>query len=114
MLGWQIFVTGIDTEGNKKTIASWESGVNGCDWIEDLVQQKLAAYLGGNGYPNRYSMSFGLLLDKIIPSPPGILQPTTVVDDSEEKTTFKFKLHDDVILDIDSNTKVEIEAWDLS
>ncbi len=115
MLGWQIFVNGIDTQNNKKTIASWKTGLSGCDWIDDLVSQGLAIKLGGNGYPNRYTMSFGLFLDKVIPSPPDlVLDQVLSSDEVNEPSNTNFRLHDDVILDIDSNTQVEIEAWDLS
>ena len=115
MLGWDIFVTSINTTGKKITIASWSTGIGGCQWLEDLVKQGQAKCLGGNGYPNRYTLPFSVLLDKIIPSPPSGNAPLVIGDDYvSDSSHSNFELHDDVILEIDSNTVVEVEAWDQS
>lgn len=115
MLGWDIFVTGVDTKGKKVTIASWNASLFGCLWLEDLVKQGVAKCLGGNGYPNRYTLPLLVLLEKIIPVPPDGDTPLVIGDDYvRESKTSSFKFHDNVILDFDSNTTVEVEAWDQS
>lgn len=85
MLGWDIFVTGIDTKGKKVTIASWSASIFGCSWLEDLVKEGVAKGLGGNGYPNRYELPLSVLLDKIIPTPPDGDSPLVIGDDYVER-----------------------------
>lgn len=115
MLGWDIFVTGVDTKGKKVTIASWDASLFGCLWLDDLVKQGVAKDLGGNGYPNRYLLPLSVLLEKIIPAPPDGDTPLVIGDDYvRESKTSSFKFHDNVILDFKSNTMVEVEAWDQS
>ena len=115
MLGWDIFVTGIDKQGKKVTIASWSASVFGCSWLNELVKQGVAKGIPGNGYPNRYELPLSVLLDKIIPTPPDGDAPLVIGDDYvRERKTSNFKFHDNVILDFKSNTMVEVEAWDQS
>lgn len=115
MLGWDIFVTGVDTKGKKVTIASWNASLFGCLWLDDLVKQGVAKCLGGNGYPNRYTLPLSVLLEKIIPVPPDGDTPLVIGDDYvRESRISSFKFHDNVILDFKSNTTVEVEAWDQS
>lgn len=115
MLGWDIFVTGVDTKGKKVTIASWNASLFGCLWLDDLVKQGVAKCLGGNGYPNRYTLPLSVLLEKIIPAPPDGDTPLVIGDHYvRESKTSSFKFHDHVILDFDTNTTVEVEAWDQS
>lgn len=63
MLGWW---TVISTEtlaqralpggGNKEaTLAVWEAGLGGMDWIVDLCKQGKAEQHSFNGYPNRFT-----------------------------------------------------------
>lgn len=40
-------------------LASWETGVSGLRWIEDLVAQGIAQQLSGGGYSNRYLVPAG-------------------------------------------------------
>ena len=115
MLGWDIFVTGIDKQGKKVTIASWSASVFGCAWLNELVKEGVAKGILGNGYPNRYELPLSVLLDKIIPTPPDGDSPLVIGDDYvRESKTSSFKFHDNVILDFASNTTVEVEAWDQS
>ncbi len=36
-------------------LAVWQTGVGGLDWIDDLVKEKKAVELSGNGYPTSYT-----------------------------------------------------------
>jgi hypothetical protein len=61
MLGWYFCILrsaeaspGL-TANNSLQLASWEAGLGGTKWIDDLVSSGTATDLGGNGYPNRYS-----------------------------------------------------------
>jgi hypothetical protein len=115
MLGWDIFVTGIDKQGKKVTVASWSASVFGCSWLNELVKQGVAKGIPGNGYPNRYELPLSVLLDKIIPTPPDGDSPLVIGDDYvRESKSSSFKFHENVVLDIDAHTVVEVEAWDQS
>lgn len=67
MLGWYFFIyTQSDrsedqTAGNAPKLASWEAGIGGTDWLTDLVNAGRANSLGGNGYPNRFTLTAGVL-----------------------------------------------------
>jgi hypothetical protein len=64
MLGFEIIIMrqqnksmspasfGIDC---KTRLVSWFTGLNGLDWIEDLVKKNKALSLGGNGYPFEFT-----------------------------------------------------------
>ena len=39
MLGWDILAKGMTQQGQVITIASWNAGLGGCQWLDDLVKQ---------------------------------------------------------------------------
>ncbi len=115
MLGWDILAKGMTKQGEVITIATWSAGLNGCQWLDDLTKQGIGKDLGGHGYPNRYALPLSVLLDKIVPMPPSGPAPLTIGEAYvSDGSISNYKLHDDVILDLDFNTVVEIEAWDQS
>jgi uncharacterized protein YuzE len=115
MLGWDILVKGMSKQGQVITIASWSAGLGGCQWLDDLTKQGIGKDLGGHGYPNRYELPLLVLLDKIVPMPPSGAAPLVIGEAYvSDGSISNYKLHDDVILDIDFNAVVEIEAWDQS
>ncbi|HET9625093.1 MAG TPA: hypothetical protein VFP84_27185 [Kofleriaceae bacterium] len=63
-IGWKIYVhrqqdnrsIPAEFEAAKGTrLAVWQTRVNGLDWIHELVKQKKAFHLGGDGYPYRFT-----------------------------------------------------------
>ncbi len=115
MLGWDILAKGMTKQGEVITIATWSTGLSGCKWLDDLTKQGIGKDLGGYGYPNRYELPLSVLLDKIVPMPPSGPAPLVIGEAYvSEGSISNFNLHDDVILDLDFNTVVEIEAWDQS
>jgi hypothetical protein len=51
----------------------------------------------------------------IVPTPPSGHAPLVIGEAYvSDGSISNFKLHEDVLLDIDSNTLVEVEAWDRS
>lgn len=59
MLGWWFTVRlhsadSVQQNSDAQQLASWETGVSGLRWIEDLVAQGVAQKVSGGGYPNRY------------------------------------------------------------
>ena len=51
-------------------VAVWQTGLGGCDWLEDLAREGKAVDLGGDGYPNRYSATAAVLLPPVLAGPP--------------------------------------------
>lgn len=59
MQGWWFTVRPHATERSQRHsaahhLSSWETGVSGLRWIEDLVAQGVTQQLSGGVYPNRY------------------------------------------------------------
>jgi hypothetical protein len=71
MLGWDVIVKKeSDADGAGQPLASWATGIDGLAWLDELVKQRLAQDLGGNGYPNKYSGQASFILPKIVPNLP--------------------------------------------
>ena len=49
----------------------WQTGVGGLKWLDDLVSQKKAVSLGGNGYPVEYTAMAGYIIPRLGDDPPG-------------------------------------------
>jgi hypothetical protein len=80
MLGWHISIyrqTGggespaafASPTGNR--LAVWQTGLEGLDWIKELVKNGKAISLGGNGYPCRYTATAEYLIPAMSDRPPG-------------------------------------------
>ena len=63
-LGWHISVYRQQNDGSSPAsfgagqgprLAVWQTGLDGLRWLDDLVKQKNAIDLGGNGYPIEYT-----------------------------------------------------------
>lgn len=123
MLGWHIFIRQ-QAAGNAHdeprpsgpTLASWEAGLRGLDWLDALVEEGKAASLGGDGYPLRYTATAAALLSKLSDGPPRHDSPMVLGDDyvmpkgwighvSIDRASLAACPADDELL---------IEAWDLS
>ncbi len=88
MLGWAVFVFREKDLQNEKSsrekarsIARWESGLFGLQWIDSLVKEGNAADLGGNGYPNRYTTTADVLFPILRSGLPRNDSPPVVGDD---------------------------------
>ncbi len=88
MLGWEIF---IHTEFNESTdqadwhwpkeenvLATWRTSVGGVNWLNDLVKQNKARFLGGAGYPIRYWAKVKDVLPLIKNGPPSHKGPLVI------------------------------------
>jgi len=62
MLGWEAFVFRQPVGGERVLLASWRTSVFGLRWLDDLVAAGKAFDLGGNGYPNLYTVAAEVLL----------------------------------------------------
>ncbi len=83
MLGWHISIyrqtdggalpaTKESAEGAR--LAVWQTGLGGLAWLDELVKAGRATYLGGNGYPFRYTATAEHLIPRVVEEPPGAHQ----------------------------------------
>lgn len=109
MLGWWIVVSQGQPDGvmidKADTLASWEVGVSGLRWINDLVANGKAQKLRGDGYPNRYEA----LAADVLP----LLDAVTGRIDFTYKL-FKPKFDRERIAGCSPDAVVTIDAWDQS
>ena len=79
MLGWHISIyhqadkgtlPATSTSPKGKRLAVWQTGLGGLDWIDELVKERKAIDLGGNGYPSRYTAIAEHLISHIVDGPP--------------------------------------------
>lgn len=91
MLGWGIIVfrqrDGSLSPAQSESelgarLAIWDAGIDGLDWIDDLVKAGKAIDLGGNGYPCRYTATAAYLLPYIL-NPPNYRQDNRVISDND-------------------------------
>ncbi len=80
MTGWHISIYRQTNDGASPAkaespegtrLAVWQSGVDGLDWVQELVKADKAINLGGNGYPYRYTATAENLIPQIVAEPPG-------------------------------------------
>jgi hypothetical protein len=123
MLGWYVVVfkteaTHLDHEKSTDDlrIASWSTGMKGRDWLNNLVKEKEITYLGGNGYPFRYSSQASKILpiitSRITSSDKPIISGDDCVLQSNELQSLKLDLLK--ISDCGPNEHLLIEVWDQS
>ncbi len=74
MLGWHVSVyrqtdggmapaTTESAEGAR--LAVWQTGVEGLDWLRELVTEGKVVDLGGNGYPSRFTATAEVIVPRI-------------------------------------------------
>jgi len=127
MLGWQIYINrspvrplGSSFEESLKDdslLASWLTGVNGCDWIDKLAEQGKAKYLGTfGGYPRSYSAKAEYVIPLILSLQSKTKGPTVIGDEYAYIGGFNadIELFLDRIKDCPSEEILSIEAWDQS
>jgi len=79
MLGWLIsFYRKKDNQQSSATkdsaigkqIATWQTGLNGIEWIDKLVTESKAIAIGGDGYPFLYTSTTRHIISIIVDGPP--------------------------------------------
>jgi hypothetical protein len=97
------------------SLADWQTGIHGLDWLDDLVKAGNAIDLGGNGYPCRYTATARYLLPHII-SPPNREQDERVISDDENDDHWDEPTvtHPDVASLCHPDEWLLVEAWDQS
>jgi hypothetical protein len=130
MLGWWIVITAktpqeLDLAVNDKSaiLATWEAGVGGASWIEELVRaDKAHVYRLRGGYPNRYSALAGDVLPLIADGPPSHTAPEMLAWNDEANQSVlipanyrgNITLHRDRIAACEAGQVLTIDTWDQS
>jgi len=127
MLGWQIYInrtpsraTGTATEDSlrdESLLASWLTGINGCKWIEALVEEGKANYLGSyGGYPRSYSAKAEYVIPLVLSLKAKADGATVIGEDYAHIGGFNssIELFLDRIKACPLEEELSIEAWDQS
>lgn len=121
MLGWWIVIaarTAEETEVNSSadTLACWETGLGGTDWLHRLVKVHQAEQLSYNGYPCRFTAKAADVLPLISNGPPAHEGPTVIGDDYVMPGGWSGNviLHHDRIAACPPEQILTIDAWDQS
>jgi hypothetical protein len=119
MLGWDVYVyrqSGTMRESKRFLLARWSTNVFGIRWIDDLVKNKQAADLGGDGYPCRYSVAAGILLPLITDGIPSSSSPPVFGENYILPPNWQGKIEMDPkqISECPSDEQLLVEAWDQS
>lgn len=113
MLGWEVFVT---RQGDGALVARWKTSLFGLKWLRELVAQHKAVDLGGNGYPNRFSIAAGVLLPILGAELPPNQSPVVFGDDYAIPPGWSgdVALNAEVAAACDPHEQLMVEAWDQS
>jgi hypothetical protein len=116
MLGWELFVTRQSDPADAKALASWSAGLNGTDWLDELVANGKAADLGGNGYPNRYVVTADVLVAILRAGLPTRDGPLVIGDNYSLPSgwTSEPEIDHERLQSIDPSEILMVEAWDQS
>ena len=125
MLGWHVSVFRQTNEGISPAtfeapegirLAVWQTGLDGLDWIQKLVQEDRAIDLGGDGYPLRFTAKAENLLPPIIDGPPDAHSAwiVGVNDILTDKWEGKTVIDHAVIAECRQDEWLLVEAWDES
>lgn len=114
MLGWEVFVYRPTTPD--VFIARWTTSVFGLKWLDQLVKDKKAIDLGGNGYPCKYSVAAGVLLPIIKGGLPANDSPQVFGDDYvlPEGWSGDIEWNQHEVVSCRSGDQLLVEAWDQS
>ncbi|HTE20052.1 MAG TPA: hypothetical protein VK689_16935 [Armatimonadota bacterium] len=124
MLGWSIYIYRQDLIKEPQAVwprergqtASWLAGWGGLDWLDALVEKGDATYLGGDGYPLKYTALAANVLPLIARGPPKHDAPLVIGDDyiMPGGWTGEFKVFRWRVMRCPSDTLLQIHAWDQS
>ncbi len=122
MLGWEILIErGVnhhpfETPSKGQLVASWMTGLGGTDWLDLLVSSGHAVDLGGNGYPCRYALTVGVLLQTLRTGTPKASGPSVIGDNYyiPSNWTGTNRLELEILQAADPLEILVVEAWDQS
>ena len=116
MLGWWFVVRRVNSDDRSPLplrdelhLATWETGVSGIRWIEDLVVQGIAQKTQSGGYPNRYLSPAAPVMDLLLEQ---MQRPAPAPKTSADWRDGKFVTA--AISACPRDAQLLIEAWDQS
>lgn len=125
MLGWHISVfrqaTNFEEPPSFESdrgarIAVWQAGLDGLNWVDELIEEGKASLLGGNGYPVRFTARASAVIPIVKGGPPHarkswVSDPGDVLTSKwEGKTT----IDEEVANNCAPSEWLIIEVWDES
>lgn len=123
MLGWMISlyrqVDGGSLPATEQSalgpeIAVWQTGMDGLDWLDELVASGAAIHLGGFGYPIRYSLRGKDATPVILNGPPEANETWVIGAHDALDPKWYGKTHFDAaaLAECGAEEWLMIEAWD--
>ncbi|WP_411833246.1 hypothetical protein [Pseudoxanthomonas mexicana] len=97
-------------------VANWMTGVFGLDWLQDLEKTGLVEGWAGNGYPYRFRIQVGTLLESLADGLPGNASPPIHGEDYFLPAGFNGSLKLDLqkLRSCPVDEWLDGEAWDQS
>ena len=119
MLGWAVIIfreEGSGHLGDPHRIADWTVGPYGIKWLNRMVEDGTAQFLGGNGYPLKYSALWKDLLPELLNQPEGHTGPTVIGEDYVMEPGWKGKMtvNKETVARCLPDDRVTINCFDLS
>lgn len=123
MIGWWIVISTQSPEERQQAVyrkafilATWEVGIGGLDWLEQLVARRDARKIRSDGYPNVYIASAAVVLPLLVDGPPAHQGLAVIGDDYVLPANWlgKVKINADRMASCPAQHQLTIEAWDLS
>ena len=124
MLGWEIYINRLTVKrefdlmeeslNDDTLLATWITGIDGLNWINALVKEGKAEFLGGCGYPQSFSAKADVLIPKIYSMPRNYKGTTIIGDDYVHLGGFNkdMKINQSRIDECSPNEILRIEEWD--
>jgi hypothetical protein len=125
MLGYQVSIYRQRDEGASPAtagspedarVAVWQTGIGGLDWLVELEKAGKAIFLGGDGYPCRFTATTEHLRPEITAAAEGV-QKTWLLGEAEivtEKWEGKNVIDRDAVAACRPDEWLLVEGWDLS
>lgn len=124
MLGWEIFIHTEFTEStdqndwrwpkDESVLATWRASLGGVDWLNKLVEDGKASYLGGNGYPLRYLARVKDVLPLIKAGPPAHRGSLVIGEDYVTPSGWvsQVTIQLEKFVQVNPDNMIVIDAWD--
>lgn len=119
MLGWDICVYREDAplhQHRPVNLAKWSVGLNGIDWLDEMVKNGRAERLSGGGYPSRYRAQWKDLWPELLVQPTPYQGPPVLGDDYVMLAGWQGQktVNRDEVLRCQPDDYLIVDAWDPS
>lgn len=121
MLGWHIIIyrkQGTGSIWDEHTLSDWETGLDGTDWLDRLVEEGLVQKTDDKGgYPVKFVGRAKDILPHLKSQPTPHKGPDVIGEDYFMPTGWKgtIKAKEHLLLEcLESNEEIIVDAWDQS